>query len=292
MGTLMRKTQRQPVDPEDGLRAREEPADHRTEHRRRAEHREEVGLVAGALPGRDEVAEDRDRQRHEATGAEALDAAVGRQLVHRVGRAGQQRADDEDRDRDHVQRLAAVDVGELAVQRRRDRRGQQVRRGHPRLQGQAVQVVADGPDRRRDDGLVERGEEHAEHQAAEDREDLAVRRRRRTCRRGVGGGRCSAGTSDLLDRGLIAQDNHRRAATTVHPRCVPRHARAGVRGRINASARGARRSSARYRVGMPTPATGPLRLARAGVVAVVTVALAALAHVLAGGVAARRSSSS
>ena len=34
---------------------------------------------------------------------------------------------------------------------------------------------------------------------------------------------------------------------------------------------------------MPTPATGPLRLARGAVVAVVTVALAALAHVLAGG---------
>ena len=34
---------------------------------------------------------------------------------------------------------------------------------------------------------------------------------------------------------------------------------------------------------MPAPATGPLRLVRAGTVAVVTVALAALAHVLAGG---------
>ncbi|MBO3086141.1 hypothetical protein [Cellulomonas fengjieae] len=34
---------------------------------------------------------------------------------------------------------------------------------------------------------------------------------------------------------------------------------------------------------MPLPATGPLRLARAAVVAAVTVALAALAHVLAGG---------
>ena len=163
-------------DPEDGLRPREEPADHGTEHRRGAEHREEVALVAGALPGGDEVTEDRDRERHEATGAEALDAAVDRQLVHRVGGAGQQRAHHEDRDRDQVQRLAAVDVGELAVQRRRDRRGQQVRGGHPRLQGQTVQVVADGPDGRRDDRLVERGEEHAEHQAAEDREDLTVRR--------------------------------------------------------------------------------------------------------------------
>ncbi len=38
-----------------------------------------------------------------------------------------------------------------------------------------------------------------------------------------------------------------------------------------------------YRGGMPPPATGPLRLVRAGMVAVVTVALATLAHLLAGG---------
>ena len=43
------------------------------------------------------------------------------------------------------------------------------------------------------------------------------------------------------------------------------------------------RRGCRYGVGMPAPATGPLRLVRAGVVAAVTVALAALAHVLAGG---------
>ena len=37
-----------------------------------------------------------------------------------------------------------------------------------------LQVVADGADRRGDDRLVEGGEEHAQQQADEDRQDLAV----------------------------------------------------------------------------------------------------------------------
>ena len=229
-------------DPEDRLRAREEPADDGAEHRRGAEDGEEVALVAGALPGGDEVAEDRDRERHEATRAEALHAAVDRQLVHRVRGAGQQRADHEDRDRDQVQRLAAVDVGELAVQRRRDRGRQQVGGGHPRLQGQAVQVVADGPDGRRDDRLVERGEEHAEHEPAEDGEDLAVRRGDERLRfgGGRGGGLRGHRTFSTMEIDCAGQLSRTSSATTVHPRCVPRHADVPARRatrRINASAR-------------------------------------------------------
>src|SRR5262249_39600283 len=70
--------------------------------------------------------------------------------------------------------LATVDVAELAVDRRRDGRGDQVRRGDPRLHGQAVEVIGDGADRGRDDGLVERTEEHPHHQPGDDREDLPV----------------------------------------------------------------------------------------------------------------------
>lgn len=56
-----------------------------------------------------------------------------------------------------------------------------------------------------------------------------------------------------------------------------------VRGRINASAGRTPLVRRGYGVLMRTPATGPLRLARGAVVAVVTIALAALAHVVAGG---------
>jgi len=37
-----------------------------------------------------------------------------------------------------------------------------------------VQVIADGADRRGDDGLVQRREEQAQHQPAEDAQDLPV----------------------------------------------------------------------------------------------------------------------
>ena len=96
IGTLTRNTQRQPVMPRIVVLAGEEAADDRAEHARRAEHGQEVALVLGALPRRDDVADDRQRQREQAAGAEALDRAERGELVHRVGEAAQQRADDED----------------------------------------------------------------------------------------------------------------------------------------------------------------------------------------------------
>ena len=55
-----------------------------------------------------------------------------------------------------------------------------------------MQVVADRADRRRDDRLVQRGQEHAEQQARQDRHDLLVAQaarvggRRAACARGCG----------------------------------------------------------------------------------------------------------
>ena len=48
-----------------------------------AEHGQEVALVLGPLPRRDDVADDGEGQRHQATGADALEGAERRQLVHR-----------------------------------------------------------------------------------------------------------------------------------------------------------------------------------------------------------------
>ena len=162
------------VDAEDAALAGEEPADDRAEHARGAEHGEEVALVLGALPRRDDVADDGQRQREQPAGAEALDGAVERQLEHRLRESAEHRADDEDRDRGREELLAAVDVGQLAVERRHDRRGDQVGGGGPGLLVEALEVVGDGADGGGHDGLVEGGEEHAHHQADEDRDDLSV----------------------------------------------------------------------------------------------------------------------
>jgi hypothetical protein len=88
--------------------------------------------------------------------------------------AAEHRADDEDGDREQEEAATAVDVGQFAVQRRGDRRRDEERRGRPGLQVEAVQVVGDRPGRRRHDGLVQGGQEHAHHQARQDRDDLAM----------------------------------------------------------------------------------------------------------------------
>ena len=154
--------------------AGEQAAEHRAEHAGRAEHGQEVALVAGPLPRRHDVADDRQRHREQAAGADALDRAERGQLVHRPGQAAERGADDEDRDGEQEERLAAVDVGQLAVQRGGDRRGDEERGGGPGLQREAVEVVGDGPDRGGDHGLVQGGEEHPHHQADEDHHDLPV----------------------------------------------------------------------------------------------------------------------
>src|SRR2546421_3773217 len=65
-----------------------------------------------------------------------------------------------------------------SVQGRRDRGGDEVRRGHPGLRAEAVQVVGNGTDRRTDDGLVESRQEHRseEHTSElQSRSDLVCR---------------------------------------------------------------------------------------------------------------------
>ena len=69
--------------------------------------------------------------------------------------------------------LAAVQVAELAVQRRHDRLRQQVRGDDPREVLEAAEVADDRRQRRRDDRLIERGEQHHEHEAREDDVDVA-----------------------------------------------------------------------------------------------------------------------
>ena len=65
-------------------------------------------------------------------------------------------------------RAPAVDVGELAVERRRRGRGEQIGGHHP---GQVLDVVegaAHGRQGGRDDGLIERAQKHRQHQADDD----------------------------------------------------------------------------------------------------------------------------
>ena len=70
-----------------------------------------------------------------------------------------------------MHRAAAVDVGELAVERRDGGRGEQIGGDDP---GEVLDVrigAPDGGERGRHDRLVERREEHRQHQAEQDAAD-------------------------------------------------------------------------------------------------------------------------
>ncbi len=102
------------------------------------------------------------------------------QLGHRLAQAREHRAGEEDDDRRQEHGLAPVHVAELAVDRRRDGRGEQVRGDDPGEVAEAAEVADDRRQRGRDDRLVERGQEHAEHQRGEDRRERAPGERRLT----------------------------------------------------------------------------------------------------------------
>ena len=144
------------------------------EDARQPEHSAEVAHVAPPLTRRHDVADDRLGADHQPTGADALDGSACDQVDHVLRKPGEHRARQEDDDRKLEELLSSVEVAELSPQRRGDRRREQVSGDDPRKVVEAVQVGCDRRERRGDDGLIERCEEHSEHERAEDHEYPAV----------------------------------------------------------------------------------------------------------------------
>jgi hypothetical protein len=134
----------------------------------------DVALVAPALARRDDLADDRHRQRHQPAGAEALEGAEADQLAERAGHAGQSRAGQEDDDRRDEQRLASVEIAGAPPQRHRDGGAQQVGGDDPGELVEATEVADDRGQRRGHDRLVQRRQEHRQQQAAERQHELAA----------------------------------------------------------------------------------------------------------------------
>ncbi len=178
-------------DPAPGHVVGEESADDRSGDTRQREDASHPPLVLPTLPRWDDVTDDRLGADHEAAGADALDGAEADELDHVLRKTGEHRPGDEDHDRSLEQELAPVEVAQLPVERGRHRRGEQVGRDHPGKLVQSPEIAHDGRQRGRNDGLIERGEEHAQHQGAEHRVDLALRH-------AVALRRCSAASSSTV----------------------------------------------------------------------------------------------
>ena len=65
-------------------------------------------------------------------------------------------------------------VAELAIERRRDGGGQEIRGDHPGKMLEIAELAPDGRQRGGDDGLVERGQQQRHHEADDDRADLGA----------------------------------------------------------------------------------------------------------------------
>ena len=159
------------VDEEDPVpadRVGEESAERRADDRGDGEHRAEQALVLAALARAEEVTDDRERDREDRAGAQALEAAEDDELPHLLGEAAEQRAEEEEADADHDHRPPPELVGELAVDRPAHGRGEQVDRDDPDVVLVARQIGHDLWQRRAHDRLVEGGEEQGEHDRDQD----------------------------------------------------------------------------------------------------------------------------
>ena len=111
---------------------------------------------------------------HQPARAEPLHAAEESELEHVLREAAEHRAGEEDHDRDLEDPLAPVEVAELAVDRLRDRRREQIRGDDPRVVVEPAEVTDDRRQGDRHDRLVERRQQHPERQGAVDHKDLAM----------------------------------------------------------------------------------------------------------------------
>ncbi|GDY61660.1 hypothetical protein SAV14893_010530 [Streptomyces avermitilis] len=142
---------------------------------------------AAAFAWRDDVRDDRLDADHESAGAEALDRAEGDQLIHGPRPAGEHGADDEDDDRELEDALAAEEIAALSVDGQCDGGGEQIRGDRPGHPVQTVQLADDLRERGGHDHLLEGGEQHGEHEGAEDQPHPARAELRGPGRRWGGG---------------------------------------------------------------------------------------------------------
>jgi hypothetical protein len=150
-------------DPTPGEVVREEPAQPGTDDARDAEHGAEYALVLAALGRAENVRHDRERRGEDSRAPQALEGPERDQLAHAARLARKNRSGEEKHHADEHHDLAAVEVGELAIDGDHRGGGQQVCGHHPGIKAQAIEVLEDLRHCGCHDGLVERAEQQRHH---------------------------------------------------------------------------------------------------------------------------------
>ena len=147
--------------------------------------RAHIGLVAAALTRGNHVGDGGLRERHDSAASDSLQRSAGNQHRHIRRRSGHHGSRQKQADRHQHHGAAPMDVGKLAIERRHNGRRQQISDNDP---GKVLEVAEVAPDRRQcsgDDGLIERRQEHCQHQPIEN--PAHVRAGQRSVLRALGG---------------------------------------------------------------------------------------------------------
>ena len=131
-------------DPVPGKLVDENAPQQGTDDARHTEHRPEKSLVAPAFAGRDDVSDDRLSADYQSAAPETLYGPERDQLGQGLAKPRERRPAEEDDDRRLEEELTAVLVAELAPERCRDGRGEQIRDDDP---GEVRRTVEVGDDR-------------------------------------------------------------------------------------------------------------------------------------------------
>ena len=150
-------------DPAPGPVVGDETAGGGADDRGEAEDAAEDALHPCPGLGIEDVGEDREDGGEEDASEQALGRPEDDQLGHVLAEAAEPAHDHEAGHPDEDEGLAAEEVAELARDRHRHGRGDQVGGGDPGVFVEAVEVGDDARHRGADDGLVERGQEQGQH---------------------------------------------------------------------------------------------------------------------------------
>ena len=211
--------------------AAEDRAQDRAEQHRDADDAHHAADAAGAGG----AGEDRHAERHQHAAAEPLEDAEADQRLRRPGDAREQRAGQEEGDREQVQALGAEAVGGPAGERDHGRQRERVAGDDPldRREG-GVEVTRQRGDRDVDDRGVEDRHHGAEHHDGGDGQEPAVERGSLR-----GGGDGGHGERSFLVRGF------RIGSSTRSTSSVTKASSSGSRGKVRCGVDQGRRDVAR-----------------------------------------------
>ena len=152
----------------------QDSAQQRPRHRREHHRHRQIPHVTPPHSRRYQVAHDDHRQSDQSACAHPLESSQQHQLPHLGHEPRQPREDDEDDCCHLVGELAAIDVAELAVDRRDHRERHQIRSHDPGDLIHSSEVAHDSRDSHIQDAGVQSGEEHPRDDCHQDDSQLAL----------------------------------------------------------------------------------------------------------------------